>query len=98
MTDPTTDPRTPDDVPDLRQRERLRGDVRRVERALRHGAVALLVAILALGAALFAGWRAIENGRAIEARLGTRIAERAPGAGAPPRDGDPVAGAEVACV
>ncbi len=96
MTDPTADPRNPDDAPDLRQRERLRGDVRRVERALRHGAVALLVAILALGVALFAGWRAIDNGRAIEARLGTGSAERDPGVAAPPRNGDPAAAEALA--
>jgi len=73
MTDPTDDSRAPDDSTDLRQRERLRGDVRRVERALRHGAIALLVAILALGIALFTSWRTLENGRAIEERLGAPL-------------------------
>jgi uroporphyrin-3 C-methyltransferase len=67
MTDPTPSPHA-DDGPDARQRERHRGDLLRAERALRHGAVALLLAILALGAALFALWRTLDTERTLEAR------------------------------
>jgi uroporphyrin-3 C-methyltransferase len=75
MTDPT-DTGLPDDSSDDRQRERRRGELRRVERALRHGAVALLVAILALGAGLTALWRSIDAERTLETRLGAALEGR----------------------
>jgi uroporphyrin-3 C-methyltransferase len=96
MTDPTADFRSPDDDADLRQRERLRGDARRVERALRHGAIALLVAIVALGVALFAGWRTLENGRAIEARPATAAPDRDRVDGGLTRRGDPAVAESLA--
>ncbi len=46
--------------------ERRRSEQRRVERALRQGALALLCAALALIAAALAGWRAHELGRALD--------------------------------
>jgi len=72
MTDPT-EPQEPDAAADARRHERRRGELRRVERALRHGAVALLVAIVALAAALFAAWRTLDAARAPDTRAGTAL-------------------------
>lgn len=57
--------------------ERRQSDQRRVERALRQGALALLFALAALVVALVAGWRAWELGRALgEAQGLVRLAAR----------------------
>jgi uroporphyrin-3 C-methyltransferase len=99
MTDPS-DARPTDDTADPRARERLRGDLLRVERALRHGAIALLVAIIAVVGAGLALWRSIGAEHAVESRLASALegrdratldaslakqdAERAAGTGSPP--------------
>lgn len=75
MTDPS-DSRPADDTQDPRARERLRGDLLRVERALRHGAIALLVAILALVGAGLALWRSIAAEHSLESRLAAALEGR----------------------
>lgn len=51
--------------------QRRRGDQRRVDRALWQGVVALLLAIAALIAALYGGWRFLELQRAFDAERGS---------------------------
>lgn len=76
MSEPTTTPQN-DAVADERGIERRRSDQRRVERAIRQGALALLCAVLALACAGLAGWRAYELGRALDDVRGlARLANR----------------------